>query len=287
MKYFEQIDRTNWKENREIIEACVDILEPEDIRTEFEYNFKQFAKSMDMVLPDPKALEFKEDMRFLGVIRAEARTRYYDENLSLAGVGRKVRELIEEHIKASKITQLIEPTEISKEEFLKYAESWKSDKARASAIEHKLKHEISVHTHEDPDFYLSLEERLRRIIEDQRAKRISDAEAFKLNKQLWNEYLTVADKAKSLGFTEDPKFQFALYGLLKKEFSHEDKAKDLTGSIYKAIKSLAVIDWKAKDDVQRQMRKSVKEILRSVNYDEEKLNIFTVKLIDLARFNLE
>jgi type I restriction enzyme R subunit len=58
MHFFEKVDRSD-------LEACLRVLEPEDRRAEFESAFKKFAQSMDMVLPDPVALPYQEDLRWL------------------------------------------------------------------------------------------------------------------------------------------------------------------------------------------------------------------------------
>ena len=46
-----------------------------------------------------------------------------------------------------------------------------------------------------------------------------------------------------------------------------------------------MIDWTMKDDVQRQMRRQIKEILRD-KVDDERLEPLTLRLIDLARVRL-
>jgi type I restriction enzyme R subunit len=286
MKHFESIDTTNWQTDRFVLEKCVDMLEPDDIRIQFEYDFKQFSKALDMVLPSPKANPYRVDMRFLGVVRAMARTKYHDENLGFVGVGQKVRDLIEEHIKALKIKQLIPPTKISNENFLGYATSWTSDRSKASAIEHKLKHEISEKLQQDPEFFQSLQDRLEKLIAEIKAKRISEAEALKEYIHLWQDFMGAEQKAKEMGFEINPRLQFAFYNKLKSDFD-PDVSKQLTHKLYSVIEPLLVIDWKKKDDIQRQMRKAIKDILRENKCEEKKVNPLTIKLVDLVRFNIE
>src|SRR6185437_13330294 len=173
---------------------------------------------------------YRSDMRFLGVVRALARTKYQDENLSYVGVGQKVRDLIDEHIQSLKIKVLIPPTKISNETFIGYATSWTSDKAKASAIEHRLKHEISIKLHQDPEFFLSLQDKLEKLIAEIKAKRISDAESLKQSLLLWEEFMDAENKAKEMGFDKNPKLQFAFYNKLKSEFD-PTKAKELTHKI--------------------------------------------------------
>ena len=51
-------------------------------------------------------------------------------------------------------------------------EALKSDEAKASEMEHAIRHEIHVKLEEDPAYYQTLRERLLKIIEDRKAQRI-------------------------------------------------------------------------------------------------------------------
>jgi hypothetical protein len=48
--------------NKRDLDRCVLVLEPEDVRAEFDVAFRRFAQSMDMLLPDPRALEYVGDL---------------------------------------------------------------------------------------------------------------------------------------------------------------------------------------------------------------------------------
>ena len=80
MKFFRMVKDTN------DLEACVRLLEPKDVRAEFDLAFRRFSQSMDMLLPDQRALAYNADLRWLGKIRGTARARYRDDRLDLAGL---------------------------------------------------------------------------------------------------------------------------------------------------------------------------------------------------------
>ncbi|MBU0650765.1 type I restriction endonuclease subunit R, partial [bacterium] len=61
---------------REDIEACVQFLEPEDRRVTFDQRFKLFSNYLDMLFPDPAAIPFIKDLKWLAGIRTRARNRY-------------------------------------------------------------------------------------------------------------------------------------------------------------------------------------------------------------------
>ena len=77
MKFFQMVKDTN------DLEACARVLEPKDVRAEFDLAFRRFSQSIDMLLPDQRALAYHADLRWLGKIRGTARARYRDDRLDL------------------------------------------------------------------------------------------------------------------------------------------------------------------------------------------------------------
>ena len=53
----------------DILQKCMGILKPEDIRAEFDAAFRQFSRSMDFIMPDPMVDPYIEDFKLLGTIR--------------------------------------------------------------------------------------------------------------------------------------------------------------------------------------------------------------------------
>ena len=96
MRFFQSVADTD-------LDACVRVLEPEDVPAEFDLAFRGFSQSIDMLLPDQRALAYHADLRRLGKIRGTARARYRDDRLDLSGCGEKVRQLIAEAVAADGI----------------------------------------------------------------------------------------------------------------------------------------------------------------------------------------
>src|SRR5262249_54565796 len=90
LRFFDKV------KNKDDLNDCVAILEPEDVRARFEAAFRAFSQSLDMLLPDPRALRYVGDAKWLGKVRQAARARYRDASLNLADCGAKVRKLIED-----------------------------------------------------------------------------------------------------------------------------------------------------------------------------------------------
>jgi type I site-specific restriction-modification system R (restriction) subunit len=142
MGHFKGLDKTD-------MDACVLSLEDEDRRQQFEIDFKKFAKQLDIIMPDPAARPYLADLKFLGKVNHGARNRYRDSQLDLAGVGEKVRRLIDEHIRATGVDPKIPPLDLLATDFKQRLQEHKSDRANASEIEHAIKHHIEVNLEQD------------------------------------------------------------------------------------------------------------------------------------------
>ena len=148
-------------------EACVYLLEDEKLRAEFGVKLKLFLDTLDLVLPRPEALPFCKSAKNLGEIYARARALYREGPNILfgAGIGNKVRKLIDDHIVSLGIDPKIAPVAITDAKFSEHIEKKVSARAKASEMEHAAKHHIKKHMEEDPVFFKRLSERLTEILE--------------------------------------------------------------------------------------------------------------------------
>jgi type I restriction enzyme R subunit len=281
--------------DKDDLDACVAVLEPEDVRAQFDDAFKKFSQSLDMLLPDPRALPYVADTRWLGNIRATAAAKYRDDRLDISDCGSKVRKLIEEAVIAEGIQILVKQVSLFTPEFEDKLKALKSDDARASEMEHAIRHEIHVKLEENPAFFTSLRERLQQIIEDRKAKRIDAAQQLKLFEVLTKEMRGHADIAEKLGLTETG---FAIYGLLRggepmpladsggrPYGSKADEAKTALASVLEEQlePQVGIVDWSQKDDVQREMRRLIKRQLRAASFPTDKIDPTAESIVDLMK----
>jgi type I restriction enzyme R subunit len=281
--------------DRDDLNACVAVLEPEDVRAEFDTAFKRFSQSLDMLLPDPRALPYVADAKWLGKIRATAAAKYRDSKLDISDCGAKVRKLIEEAVIAEGIQVLVKQVSLFSKDFDDKLKALKSNDARASEMEHAIKNEIHVKLDENPAFYTSLRERLEQIVEDRKAKRIDAAQQLKLFEALTKELRGEAAVAEKLGLSETG---FAIYGLLKEPKplmvsepkgapygATVDEAKTALASLLEEQlePQVAIVDWAHKEDVQREMRRLIKRQLRAASLPAEKVDATAESIVDLMK----
>jgi type I restriction enzyme R subunit len=274
--------------NRGDLEQCVAVLEPEDVRAEFQTAFRRFSQSMDMLLPDPAALEYVDDLRWLGKIRQAANARFREGSFDISDCGDKVRKLIEESIMAEGVQILVKRVNLFGGELEAKLDALKSDEAKASEMEHAIRHEIHVKLEEDPAFYRGLRERLQQIIEDRKARRIDAAEQLLLFQALTDDVRGHARAAEDVELSDTG---FAIYGLLSgasagrgdAEFG-VDHVREVVSGIEEAVEPLVgIVDWARKMDVQRRMRSQIKRRLPDAMYTKEEQDRLAAALIDLFR----
>lgn len=268
------------------LEAFVRVLEPEDVRAEFDQAFRRFAESLDLVLPDPRGLPYRKDLAWLGMVRQAARARYHDATMDISDCGAKVKQLIAEAIAADGVQILVKEVSILTSEFDEKVEALKGPEAKASEMEHAVRAEIHVRIEEDPAFYGSLRERLEKLIQDHREQRIDAARALALLKAMIGEVRTRAGEAERLGLTETG---LAILGLIRPKDSQvaEDANPaqvELAGLLEEGVtRELEIVDWQHKDDVQREMRKKIKRLLRAAHYAETQLDPLANQIVDLLK----
>lgn len=280
--------------DRDNLMACVAVLAAEDVRAEFAAAFRRFARSLDMLLPDPAALPYVGDAKWLGKIRAAAAATYRDGKIDVSDCGEKVKKLIEESVIAEGIQILVKQVSLFTPEFEDKLEALGTDEARASEVEHALKSEIHAKLEEDPAFYSSLRERLEKIIADRKAKRIDAARQLELEEALAREARGRTAAAEKLGLSETG---LAIYGLLAEPkplvaaektippYGTIDPAKHALAGILEEqlAPQVAIVDWAHKDDVQREMRRLIKRALRAGGYAAEKVDGTAEGVVDLLK----
>lgn len=282
IRFFDGIDRRD-------DEACLALLDPNDrgLLPVFDIALKRFSEAMDMLLPNPKALEppYEEDLKWLMGLRARARRRFErQEGGDLRGFGAKVAQLVEKYLSAEGVEELLEPVSILDPGFSQRLASLASDEARASEMEHAIRHEIHVHREENPALYESLWVRLEQLINDRRQAKVTAAAALADLSAIVEDASQArrSERAGGLSGTAG-----AIHGLLDGAMADEATRSAAAASITAALTPFAeVIDWHQKEDVQRQMRRAIKAELRKADVEPGVIEALTARVMDVARARL-
>ncbi|HEX5185982.1 MAG TPA: HsdR family type I site-specific deoxyribonuclease [Nitrososphaeraceae archaeon] len=287
MAYFSDLEDKN--DNTEIIAK----FEPINIRDDFEYAFKMFSKAMDAVLPRKEANPYIEDLKFLSQKRQMLRNFYGGVQTSLKEDGKKVQQLIDDHIRSLKISQLMEVREVTDETFLSdIAKITKNNKKTQTAlIKNKATQIIATKAHQNPVYYEKMKERLDNLIKEEQEARKEEADYFNGYKKILQELLDEENERKKLGFSN--MFEFAVYEELLKVTKDKENSKDFTKKISKGIKKeTELVGWKTKTSSEKQLSIIIYDILsefpnKKLADNSEKKDLMTDHFIDLAKRNLK
>lgn len=190
-------------------EECVQVLADERIRREFSQALKDFNRSLETVLPRPEAREFVPDAKAFGAIAEITRGRYRDsDGFDPSLYGGKVRDLIDRYVQVHDIRTKIPPTAVTAADFGTKVEALSSDRAKASEMEHALRHHISENLDSDPERYGKLSERLDAILSS------LDGNWKDLAEALRNFTADVVSDREDDGSGLDPRTQAPFYDLL-------------------------------------------------------------------------
>ncbi|HET6514338.1 MAG TPA: type I restriction endonuclease subunit R [Thermodesulfovibrionales bacterium] len=289
MKFFEKVKRSGARPE-DILQKCMEILEPEDVRAHFDMTFRELARSMDFLMPDPIVSPHIEDFKFLGAIREGAKNLYRDDRLGLEDCSKKVETLIHAHIVDTGIEEILEPINITAPDFREKLEAKGSVRAKASHIEYAIKQTILEKISEDPVFYGSLKDKLESLIAEDRQERKDEAEYLKKLLEMKEHEARREVYAKSLGL-KDTK-ELAFYGLLQplKEtlFHNSDKEQAaFTKEIMRVIEDRRVIDWPEKEDIVREMRSVIRRKLKAKGCPKGEIEPLIYGIVNLATIRMK
>ncbi len=203
--------------------ACINLLlSDEERRNEFYNLANTFNRYMDMVLPDPYALKFKEALKTTGFIK-EALRNILRQGPSVKEASEKVRNIVEEYLVSKGIEPKIPETNLLDEKFLNKIKAFSTQKQRATALETATRKYIIDHLPEDPELYERFAEKLEEIL-----KRYKENwEEIELQLRMLREEINEGrSKERDLGLDKNKEMPF--FGILLKEIYGKKKYEELS-----------------------------------------------------------
>ena len=180
---------------------------------------KQFLTTLDIVMPRPESLPFQRDAKFFGMVQVRARRRYREgDTFDVSLYGEKVRSLIDDHVLALGVDQKIPPVSITAPDFRSKVSGLRTDRAKASEMEHAVRYHIRKHFDEDPAHYAKLSEKLDR---SSKRSRSSGTSSHSLCPTLSTRRSRVGRSTRRASI---PQTEAPFYGLLGQELEAEATA---------------------------------------------------------------
>ena len=250
-------------------EQIIEHFESAHRRDSFEYAFKMFSSALDFVLPGKEADPYMADFKSMSRARQIIRTYYEGTGHSTRQYAKKIQQLIDDHIRSLGVSELINPMEVTYENFLVFVKKSvpQSKRAQAALIKNKAIRVIEELMPNNPAYYEKLYERLQRIIQDEEERRQNNANYFtnpEAFEEIYSEALSEEEERKKVFVDyEATQFEFSLYSRLNQARDRKSSI-DLTKKIFARIKPLTnIVDYKTNSSVEKEIRKIVYETLKS------------------------
>jgi len=244
-------ERTNY------MDAAVRFIEPINKRDDFKALLKDFNKSINIVLPNTKALKYQADFKLFNEIKLKARNAFPDdEDLKITkDESKMLQAMIDEHLKSLGIQSLIaEPISIIDKDKFKEEMMNASPATKELKMRNNLKHTIKVGIDKNPDFYKPLAQRLDELLKQKEAQRIDEAQLLIAYTAIQDEIIDEQKEGEQKGFVTER--ERAVYNSMKVIFAED--AEDATKTLFDLINGeLNIVAWESKGQVQKDIENKI------------------------------
>ncbi len=266
------------------IDKAICFIEPVDKRDLFKSLLKAFNKSVNIVLPNTKALEFLGDFKLFNEIKLKAMNAYRDDkDLKISpDESKMLQTLIDEHLKAEGVDSLLEgPVSILDRDKFEEEINKGSDKSKELKLRNNLKYTIKVGIDKNPDFFKPLAARLEELLMQKEHERITEAGMIQEMSLIWDDILEHEKESKRLGFDTDRRR--AVYDSMKTIFN--GGAKDATLTVFDLVEGeLGIVGWESKGKVKKDMENKIMRFLKK-DLGRSEAKIKAVELVNIMAKN--
>lgn len=284
IEFFKPLGINRISNRRVYIDAAIRFIEPRDKRDDFKVLLKGFNKSINIVLPNTKAIKFQDDFKLFNEIKLRARNAFPDDDeLKISKDESKMLQgLIDEHLQSSGVQNLLdEPISIIDKERFKEEILNASPATKELKIRNNLKHTIKVGLDKNPDFYKPLAQRLEELLKQRKEQRIDQLELLKAFTEIQDTIIGENKEGEEMGFTSPQ--QIAVYNSMKTIYGGD--AEDATHTVFDLIKGeLNMVDWQNRSQVQHTIEKRIRRFLKpKLGNDESRVK--AKELLDILKKN--
>ncbi|WP_231584088.1 type I restriction endonuclease subunit R [Domibacillus indicus] len=268
MRFFDGLS----KEQRE---AAVLRLKDEDDRADFDQAYKRFAESMDKVMPSPKAEPYIADLKFAGLIRQLAKSRYtVEDGLDIADCGEKVRQLVHKYLNIEGI-EVRDPVQLLDGTFNEEVEKNVLPESKAAQMEHAIRKEISVKIEADEVYYTKVSERLKQLLERFKERQLTIDELIEEYRRLRDELVEKEAGKTQSGLTKEQEPYFNKFREVYEGVRDEAELKEWSADVHRYFEERVTVipDWKAKMDFRRKLNADLKILLLKKTKDLDEANM--------------
>src|SRR5690554_4533652 len=260
--FFKPLKTDRNYERDKYLDKAIRFIEPLDKRDEFKTLLKDFNKSINRILPNPKALKYESDFQLYNELKLRAKNAFPDdEGLRISEEESKMlQDMIDKHLKSEGVENLLnEPISIIDKEKFKEEMRGASPDTKELKMRNNLKHTIKVGIDKNPDFFKPLAQRLEELLQEYAAKRLNQTQLLLAFSNIQDDIIKQQQEGEEKGFVSER--SKAVFASMKIIFDGE--AEDATKGLFELIKGeLNIIDWENKGRVKKDIENKIKRLLQ-------------------------
>lgn len=182
--------------NKEDKEEYEIYLADESKRQDFYERLKNYAKSLNICLASQGILDllskqeldnYKKELKFFSNLRKSVRLRYHEE-VDFGEYEEQMQKLLDTYISANEVNRLTKLVNIFDDKnFDEEIQRVQGKRAKADTIRNAIDKVITMKYDENPAYYENLKDRINRVLEEYRKKRISEEEYLNSMNEVMND----------------------------------------------------------------------------------------------------
>ena len=267
-------------QNKDDTEEYEVYLANDEKRQEFYNILSNFTKNVSIALESEKVYKelgkdqiekYKKVLKFYQKLRLSVKRRYSDM-IDHKEYEARMQKLMDNYIAAEGMMYITNPVDIMDEKaFDEEIERMGSTRSKADTIRTRMGKSISEKWEENPAYYKRFSERIEKIIEDYKARRISDAEYLNKMQHLKKQYREKGDEVSYPECIRDNKNAIAFYGVVNEEITQyrtdDQELGEVALKISQVIEENSKVDWHDNVDVHNKIAQEIDDILYDYTKD--------------------
>lgn len=291
--------------NKQDEEAYERLLADEALRERFYQRLSLFSRTLGLALstvsfheqtPVSRVNRYKEDLKFFQMLRRSVQRRY-QEVINYDEYDARIRKLLNQHVGTSEVELVVQPLNLfdATQREMELARLG-SDASKADAIAHQTKKVISTKMQEDPAFYKKFSRMLQDVIDDWRARRLSDADYLATVREISDKVVNRSGDNLPTRLSHE-EVAPAYFGEVREVletykidgFDAVERSADAALAIDRIVLERRCVDWTHNEDVQNRMKTEIEDLLFDLKDEHnipltlEDIDQILDRCIDIAR----
>ena len=275
--YSELINFFSSIKNKDDMEEYEVYLSDDKLREDFYGLLSSYGRNLSIALESEKIYNElgKEDIekhksyfKFYQKLRQSVKRRYSD-SIDHKEYEARMQKLIDNYIAAEGMMYITNPVDILDEKaFEEEVKRADNPRSKADTIRTRLGKSISEKWDENPSYYKKFSERIEKVLEDYKNKRISEVDYLNKMEDIMNKYREKKDEANypdAIKYNENAQ---AFYGAVSEvvcesesEYGETDDLGELALQIDNIIREKCKVDWHNNTDVHNQIAQEIDDII--------------------------